>query len=180
MLHRRLGFLQPGDGPQAVGRGELGGWARDGRGDRCRRRRAPFDPEDPRPVRHRQGWVAALARAVEVARERHATIDLCAVARPGRSLYSFAVLAGYLPQQLEADEIAKLAGAVRASVTTVPANVGIRSLLLVGDPPRLIKGLARDGGYDLVVISSPGRAARSRRALVRRLLGLVDLLIVPV
>lgn len=94
-----------------------------------------------------------LSAAAEVAARERATIDLCGLVRRRSALLFLALLGGVpvLPDQLEAEELEELAEKMRLAVAELPANLGIRSFLLVGNPRRKIAELVAQGDYDLVV-----------------------------
>jgi hypothetical protein len=94
-----------------------------------------------------------LVAAAEIAARERATIDLCGLVRQRGALLFLALLGGVpvMPDQLEAEELEELAELMRLAVAELPADVGIRSFLLVGNPRRKIAELVAAGDYDLVV-----------------------------
>ncbi|MBS0625608.1 MAG: universal stress protein [Verrucomicrobia bacterium] len=95
----------------------------------------------------------ALQRAAEIARRERATIDICGTVRRRSVLLSLALVGGVpvTPDSLEAEELKELAEEMRMAVADLPADLGIRSFLLVGNPRRKLAELLAAGNYDLVV-----------------------------
>ena len=119
----------------------------------------PSTDEPTRPIRRilvrfdtaRGG--GALDRAVGIAGRERATIDICGMVRRRSALLFLAFVGGVpvTPDKLEAEELEELAEAMRLAVAALPADLGIRSFLLVGNPRRKLAELLAGGDYDLVV-----------------------------
>jgi hypothetical protein len=99
------------------------------------------------------GGDGTLARAAEIAARERATIDCCGMVRRRNALLWLGVLGGtpVLPEQLEAEEVGELAERMRLAVAALPADLGVRSFLLVGNPRRKLAELLARADYDLVV-----------------------------
>ncbi|MBS1844752.1 MAG: hypothetical protein JST53_10080 [Actinobacteria bacterium] len=96
---------------------------------------------------------AALNAAADLACRERATLDLCGTVRRHSALLSLAMVGGapVRPDQLEAEAVAEMAEKMRVAVAGLPAELGIRSLLLVGNPRRKMAELLAAGDYDLVL-----------------------------
>jgi hypothetical protein len=95
----------------------------------------------------------ALTQAAEIAARERATIDCCGMVRRRSPLLWIGVLGGatVLPDQLEAEELHELAERMRLAVARLPADLGVRSFMLVGNPRRKLAELLARADYDLVV-----------------------------
>ncbi|MBS1844295.1 MAG: hypothetical protein JST53_07760 [Actinobacteria bacterium] len=96
---------------------------------------------------------AALRQAADIAHRECATIDICGTVRRRSVLLSLALVGGVAitPETLEAEELAELAEEMRRAVAELPADLGVRSFLLVGNRRRKMAELMAAGDYDLVV-----------------------------
>lgn len=123
--------------------------------------------------------LCAVRRAAEIAQDRHATLDVLAIARPRRALLAvgFAFGLGIPPDRLEEDQLLELSRLLHQAVADLPGDVGVRTILRLGEPQSVCAELIGDVAYDLVVLAAPP-FARERRAIPRCLLHEVDLLVV--
>lgn len=108
-----------------------------------------------------------------------ARVDLVAANHPSPLLSSFALSTGLLPEALEAEEIQDLQACLMAFVADLPKDLGVRSRIETGEPGQIAATLFERDSYDTVVVVGPSRVPFRRRALVRRLAGLTELVLVP-
>jgi nucleotide-binding universal stress UspA family protein len=101
---------------------------------------------------------AALAHAISLARDQHACLTLLTVAP-----------LPHPPAAMSASPTPDLRDSFRAAhcraAESVPADIGLRTQLLRGDPAATIVAIARKGGHDLIVMGSHGHG-RLHRALL--------------
>jgi len=118
---------------------------------------------------------AAVGHAVALARGAHARITLLTVAPRKRCL---GVVGVPSPPDLTASYVA----ALRATVATVPPDVGLVTGVAFGDAAREIVRVAREGAHDVIVMGGQrGRRRRAHGAVTRRVLrdAPVAVLLVP-
>lgn len=101
---------------------------------------------------------AALEHAVRLARDQHACLTLLTVA-------PFPHAPASMGASATPDPVDSFRVALGRAVDSVPDDVGLRTLILRGDPAQLILDTARDGGHDLIVMGSHGHG-RLHRALL--------------
>jgi nucleotide-binding universal stress UspA family protein len=91
----------------------------------------------------------ALGHAVELARDQNALLALLVVCPQANKVAGLGALA--LPDQMEGCRTL-----LRDAAVTVPADVGVTTHLIRGDPAATIVSAVRKEGYDLVVMPSSG------------------------
>ena len=101
---------------------------------------------------------AALAHAIELARDQHARLTLLTVAPLPHA--PAAISASPTPDLLDSFRAAHCRAA-----NSVPADIGLRTQLLRGEAAETILTRARKGGHDLIVMGSHGHG-RLHRALL--------------
>jgi nucleotide-binding universal stress UspA family protein len=105
---------------------------------------------------------AALEHAIELARDQRACLKLLTVVPPPHQAGNASI--PVLPVE-EADSREYFSGALRRAADTVPADIGLRTQLLSGNPADTILRAVREDGHDLVVMGSHGHG-RLHRALL--------------
>src|SRR5215217_2858042 len=95
---------------------------------------------------------AALAHAVELARDQRARLTLLTAIPP---LPATALLAtGAAPPRSEV--VRHYADLLRRAAATLPEDIGVTTLLVEGPPARALIERSRSGAFDLIVMGSHG------------------------
>jgi nucleotide-binding universal stress UspA family protein len=97
---------------------------------------------------------AALEEAIDLARRDGARLTLITVAPPARWRYSGFL---YVPYPSEEDLARSARTVVEHAETIVPAEIGVCSIVRVGNPAAAIVARAEEGGHDLIVMGTRGR-----------------------
>jgi nucleotide-binding universal stress UspA family protein len=105
---------------------------------------------------------AALAHAIELARDQRACLTLLTVVPPPHQAGNASI--PVLPIE-QADSRDFFSGALRSGAEKVPDDIGLRTQLLSGNPAETIMRVVREQGHDLVVMGSHGHG-RLHRALL--------------